>query len=91
MPPAPLPTTPRPGIEAGVLQPGLGVKGFEVIFRRWAVERAFGRLVHHRRPARDGETHPHRCEAMFHGAVTDLVSRRLTRESTPNWRGSEAG
>ena len=43
-------------------------------------------LMHHRRLARDYETHPHRSEAIIHVAMIDLISRRLTRESTPNWR-----
>lgn len=30
--------------------------------------------------------HPHRSEAMAHVAMTDLRSRRLTEESTPNRR-----
>ena len=59
-----------------------------MISRRRAVERTFGWLVHHRRPARDHETHPQRAEAMVKVAMIDLMSRRLTRESTPNWKGS---
>jgi transposase len=35
-----------------------GVKRFKVIPRRRVVERTFGRLMHHRRLARDYETHP---------------------------------
>lgn len=57
-------------------------KGFKVIPRRWVVERTLGWLVHHRRLARDYETHPHRSGAMIGLAMIDLVSRRLTREST---------
>lgn len=45
-----------------------------------------GRLMHHRRLARDYETRPHRSEAIIHVAMIDLISPRLTRESTPNWR-----
>ncbi|WP_374196951.1 hypothetical protein [Streptomyces sp. ISL-100] len=56
--------------------------------RRWVVERTFGRLMHHRRLARAYETHPHRSEAMIKLAMIDLTSRRLTRESTLNWRGA---
>ncbi|WRZ44389.1 hypothetical protein OG915_44015 [Streptomyces sp. NBC_00151] len=69
-----------------VVQRDLGVKGFKVIPRRWVVERTFGRLMHHRRLARDCQTHPHRSEAIIHVAMIDLVGRRLTRESTPNRR-----
>ncbi len=46
----------------------------------------FGWLMHHRRLARDYETHPWRSEAVIHIAMIDLIGRRLTRESTPNWR-----
>ncbi len=48
----------------------------------------FGWLMNHRRLARDYETHPHRSEAMIRLAMIDLMSRRLTRESTPNWKDS---
>ena len=41
-------------------------------------------LMHHRRLARDDETHAHRSEAMIRVAMIDLMSRRLTHESTPN-------
>jgi transposase len=44
--------------------------------------------MHHRRLARDYETHPHRSEAMIHLAMIDLVARRLADEATPNWHGT---
>ncbi|MGW7289069.1 IS5 family transposase [Streptomyces sp. NPDC054847] len=78
----------RLGIDVEVVQRNPGVKGFKVIPRRWVVERTFGWLMHHRRLARDYETHSHRSEAIIHVAMIDLISRRLTRESTPNWRDS---
>lgn len=59
-----------------------------MIPRRWVVERTFGWLMHHRRLARDYETHLHRSEAMIQVAMVDLTSRRLARESTPNRRDS---
>ncbi|MGW6856773.1 transposase [Streptomyces xanthophaeus] len=61
-----------------------GQKGFKVVPRRWVVERTFGWLMNHRRLARDYETHPHRSEAKIRLAMVDLMSRTLTRESTPN-------
>ncbi|WP_101254326.1 IS5 family transposase [Streptomyces barkulensis] len=76
----------RLGIDVEVVQRTPGTKGFKVIPRRWVVERTFGWLMHHRRLARDYETHAHRSEAMIHVAMIDLISRRLTSESTPNWR-----
>ncbi|MEU5417482.1 transposase, partial [Streptomyces clavifer] len=78
----------RLGIDVEVTRRDPAQKGFKVIPRRWAVERTFGWLMHHRRLARDYETHPHRSEAMIRLAMIDLMSRRLTRESTPNWKDS---
>jgi transposase len=74
------------GIDVEAVRRDPGHKGFKVIPRRWIVERTFGRLMHHRRLTHDYETHPHRSEAMIRLAMIDLISRRLTRESTPNWR-----
>ncbi|GAA3043872.1 hypothetical protein GCM10017562_00870 [Streptomyces roseofulvus] len=65
-----------------------GQKGFKVIPRRWVVERTFGWLMHHRRLARDYEALPARSEAMISLAMIDLMSRRLTREATLNWRST---
>ncbi|MGW4231219.1 IS5 family transposase [Streptomyces sp. NPDC004980] len=76
----------RLGIDVEVTRRDPAQKGFKVIPRRWVVERTFGWLMHHRRLARDYEALPHRSEAMVHLAMIDIMSRRLTRESTPNWR-----
>ncbi|MEV5787743.1 hypothetical protein ACGFWD_44670, partial [Streptomyces sp. NPDC048448] len=46
-------------------------------------------LMHHRRLARDYETHPHRSTAMIQLAAINLMTRRLTHEATPNWRASQ--
>ncbi|MFJ8983055.1 IS5/IS1182 family transposase, partial [Streptomyces sp. NPDC102282] len=54
----------------------------------WVVERTLGWLMHHRRLARDYETHPHRSAAMIQLAAINLMARRLTHEATPNWRDS---
>ncbi|MFE3946749.1 IS5 family transposase, partial [Streptomyces sp. NPDC059118] len=78
----------RLGIDVEVTRREPAQKGFKVIPRRWVVERTIGWLMHHRRLARDYETHPHRSEAMIRLAMIDLMSRRLTRESTPNWKDS---
>ncbi|WP_250293546.1 IS5 family transposase [Streptomyces atroolivaceus] len=74
------------GIDVEVTRRDPTQKGFKVIPRRWIVERTFGWLMHHRRLTRDYETHPHRSEAMIRIAMIDLMSRRLTREATLNWR-----
>ncbi|MFH9298311.1 IS5 family transposase [Streptomyces sp. NPDC017520] len=76
------------GVDAEIVQRTPGTRGFTPIPKRWAVERTYGWLMLHRRLARDYETHPHRSEAMINIAMIDLMSRRLTRESTHNWRDS---
>jgi transposase len=59
-----------------------------VLPRRWVAERTFGWLMLHRRLVRDYETLPARSEAMLHVAMINLMTRRLTRESTPTWRST---
>jgi hypothetical protein len=46
--------------------------------------------MHHRRLARDYETHPHRSIAKIQHATINLMTRRLTHETTTNWRNSKA-
>ncbi|WP_371658440.1 IS5 family transposase [Streptomyces sp. NBC_00280] len=78
----------RLGIDVHPVQRPPGTRGFTIIPRRWTIERSIGWLMHHRRLARDYERHPHRSEAMIHLAMIDLMTRRLTGEATPNWRGT---
>ncbi|MET9973191.1 IS5 family transposase [Streptomyces sp. NPDC006356] len=74
------------GIDLEIVQRTPGTRGFTPIPKRWTVERTYGWLMLHRRLARDYETHPHRSEAMIHLAMTDLMARRLTGETTISWR-----
>ncbi len=76
------------GVDVEVTRGDPAQKDFKVIPRRWVVERTFGCLMHRRCRARDYESHPHRSEDMIKVAMVDLMSRRLARESTPNWRDS---
>ncbi|MDH6228998.1 transposase [Streptomyces sp. MJP52] len=76
------------GIDLEVVHRTPGSHPFTVQPRRWVIERTLGWLMHHRHLARDHETHPHRSAAMIHIATIDLMSRRLTHETTPNWRGT---
>jgi transposase len=61
-------------------------KGFKPQRKRWAVERTFGWIMHHRRLARDYETRPEHSRTMIHWAMIDIMSRRLTGESAKSWR-----
>ncbi|MFD7324280.1 IS5 family transposase [Streptomyces sp. NPDC059875] len=76
------------GIDIHIVRRDPTTRGFAVLPRRWTVERTLGWLMNHRRLARDYEAHPHRSEAMIHLAMINLMTRRLTRESTPSWRGT---
>jgi transposase len=61
-------------------------KGFQVLPRRWVVERTLGWLMQHRRLVRDYEALPQRSRTMVHWAMTNIMSRTLTGESTQTWR-----
>lgn len=60
------------------------VKGFQVLPRRWVVERTFGWLIRHRRLARDYERLTTNSEAMTKVAMIRLMARRLAGHS-PTW------
>jgi len=51
---------------------------FEVLPRRWVVERTFAWISKHRRTVRDYEHLPASHEAMILWAMTALMTRRLT-------------
>jgi transposase len=76
------------GVSAEVVHRNPEARGFHVLKRRWVVERTLGWLMFHRRLARDYETLPASSEAMIHLAMIDNVSKRITDESTPTWRGT---
>jgi putative transposase len=59
-----------------------GVKGFEVLPRRWVVERTFGWLVKCRRLSKDYEQLRQTSEAMIRVAMIGLMVRRLARRPT---------
>lgn len=61
-------------------------KGFQVLPRRWVVERTLGWLMQHRRLVRDYEARPQRSRTMVHWAMTNIMTRTLTGESTQTWR-----
>jgi transposase len=54
---------------------------FEVLPRRWVVERTFAWISKHRRTVRDYERLPASHEAMLLWAMTDLMTRRLTQDA----------
>jgi putative transposase len=52
---------------------------FEVLPRRWVVERTFAWISKHRRTVRDHETLPASHEAMILWAMVALMTRHLTQ------------
>lgn len=56
-----------------------GQRTFEVLPRRWVVERTLAWLVRHRRLDRDYERRPEHAEAMVKWAMIGLMARRLAR------------
>ena len=61
-----------------VVRRGPGQVGFEVLPRRWVVERTFGWLVRHRRLVRDYEKLPETSENMIYLAMTRNMLARLS-------------
>ncbi len=53
-------------------------KGFQLLPRRWVVERTFGWLMKSRRLTRDHERKPSHHEAFIHLAMIGFAIRRLT-------------
>jgi putative transposase len=52
-------------------------KTFEVLPKRWVVERTFGWLNRYRRLSKDYELYPETSEAMIYGSLIRLMTRRL--------------
>jgi transposase len=53
--------------------------GFQVVSRRWVVERTFGWLLRYRRLVRDYERRTEHHEAMVYWATVMIMTRRLAR------------
>ncbi len=60
-----------------------GMKGFQVLPRRWVVERTLGWLGRYRRLSKDYEGLPETSEAMVYVAMIHLMVRRLGRQPQP--------
>ncbi len=55
------------------------VKGFQILQRRWVVERTFGWLNRYRRLSKDYENLPETSESMIYAAMSHLMVKRLSR------------
>ena len=61
----------------GLLRP----RGYQVLPRRWVVERTFAWISHNRRMSKDYERLTATSEAFIYVAMTRLMVRRLARAS----------
>jgi hypothetical protein len=74
------------GIEIVAVARNADVKGFQVLPRRWVVERTFGWLTRCRRLARDYERKTAHAEAMIKFAMIRLMAARPAGEELPEPR-----
>src|SRR5216683_3449005 len=68
---------------------------FQVVRRRWVIERTFGWLMRYRRLVRDYERTTANSEAMIYWATVLIMTRRLARYETgtpaePRWGGERS-
>jgi transposase len=66
------------GLQLEIVRRCDDVRGFQVLPRRWVVERTFGWLTRSRRLARDYERKTEHAEAMIKVAMIRLMAARLT-------------
>ncbi|MEU0941175.1 IS5 family transposase [Embleya sp. NPDC005971] len=76
------------GIDVEIVSRNPATRGFKVLKRRWVVERSLGWIMLRRRLTRDYETLSTSSEAMIHIASIDNLTKRITDEATPTWRGT---
>lgn len=65
------------GWEIEVVERAPGSKGFQVLPKRWVVERTFAWLGRNRRLSKDYELHPATSETWVYIAMSALLVRRL--------------
>lgn len=72
---------PRGRLHLDIVRRPDDAKGFQVVHRRWIVERTFGGFIKQPRLVRDYEAKTEHSEAMLYIAMTSRVLRRLARWS----------
>ena len=94
MDPAPIAPKPAPrtssagdsGQQAGSGQwaiPQLDPHTFQVLPRRWVVERTFGWIMKHRRCVRDYERLPEHHETYLYWSMINVMAARVARSQSP--------
>ncbi|SBW22899.1 transposase, IS4 [Candidatus Protofrankia californiensis] len=69
------------GLRVQAVRRTAGQKGFEVLPRRWVVERTLSWITAHRRHARDYERRPDHAEALIRWAMIGVMARRIDRRA----------
>jgi putative transposase len=69
------------GVTLGIVKRSEESEGFEVLPRRWVVERTFAWLVRNRRLRSDYELLPESSEAFMYMAMSRLMLKRLARSA----------
>ena len=73
----------RCGWTLEIVKRSKGTKGFQVLPRRWVVERTFAWLGRYRRVSKDYEALPKSSEAVIYACMSHLMIRRLARLRSP--------
>jgi transposase len=76
------------GIDVEIVERNPADQGFVPQPKRWIVEQTYGTLMLHRRLVRDYEHLPASSESRVYWAMSDVMSRRLTRAPAPSWRST---
>src|SRR4051794_26132493 len=79
------------GWEVRVTKRSDKAKGFQVVPKRWVVERTFGWLGRYRRLSKDYEVLPETSEAMIRPAMIHIMVRRLEPTSQYSLTSQKAG
>ena len=79
----------RLGIAVEIVQRNPDQTGFVPQPIRWRVEQTNGTLLLQRRLVREYEVSETSSESRVYWAITSIMARRLTGESTPTWRGDQ--
>lgn len=74
-------TTQHLGLVLDIVRRSDDVSGFQVLPRRWVVERSFAWFLRSRRLVRDYERRTDTSEAVILWSMTTLMSRRLAAQS----------
>jgi len=67
----------RVGADLEIIKRTDDLKGFQIVPRRWVVERTFGWFGRYKRLAKDYALRPERSESMIYLAMIRLMLRRL--------------